>query len=362
MKASSQKQQKEGTKKKVNIVELRKIVAMSPLDMFLYTNTLDLDFYTDQILPNDSQERVILYTTILASICRLELPGFHRILLLAFSKNICLQEHFRLLVAKLFCKRFKDMWKQQNDMESFLANMEQLLTQSFNAEDAGEDDGNAIIKDILSILERSDNDMTICKKYIKQLKGNLQETLNKRLRENYEPYEIFPSIEDLVKPSDIAPTNPSATQQYLAKHMEFLKEDFLLPLRDCVKHIKRGGVLDGQLPDNFYVFENVFIVLNEQFLDANRHELLFVDVLGTQRDLEDSESTSISWELQEKLWKIKSGSLLCFTTSKEFDNLILATVTYTSQECLKEGFVSFANILCIAKVADHNFLYHFRLV
>ncbi|XP_058976341.1 NFX1-type zinc finger-containing protein 1-like [Musca domestica] len=345
LKASSSHTKKSGNanKKKCNIAELRKINALSPLDQFLYTHTMEYDFYSGQLQPNDSQEKVILYTSILAAICRLELPGFQKPLLQAFRDNICLQEHLRLLLAKLFCKRFKDMWKQPKDMEYLLENIELLFIQSCSSEtiNVGHDKEQDMLKDLLKILDKSDNDLAVCKKYKNRLKENLQALVDNAKSSETSTWEIYPTIDELL--NDASQCNGEdmtksllPVQQYLNRHMQFLKEDFLLPLRECVKYVKSSA---SQCPDNFHLFDDVFIVLNEQFLDANRHELLFVDILGSRRNLDDDGNTNIPWEVQEKLWKIKSGALLCFTTSRDFDNLILATVTYTSQDCLKEGYI-----------------------
>ncbi|XP_075151258.1 NFX1-type zinc finger-containing protein 1 [Haematobia irritans] len=339
IKASSQKLQ-QTKKKNVNIAELRKIAALSSLDLFLYTQTMENDFYSDQIQPNDSQERILLYTTCLAAICRLELPGFHKHLKQAIRRNTCLLDHYRLIVAKLFCQRFKDVWKHEKGMHNFLEDMELLLVQSFD-----EDDNNPIVKDILNILEKSDNTTAPCRLVRKRLTGRMKETLNKNSLKNEKPYDIYPSIEDLLSPpkdnsSELSISNGtiSDVHQYLHKHMKFLKEDFLAPLRDCAKFINTKAT-DYRKPENFHIFQDVFIVLNEQFLDANRHELIFVDILGRKRNTEENEMPQISWDMQEKLWKIKTGTLLCFTTTRDFDNLVLATVTYTSSDCLKEGYI-----------------------
>lgn len=316
---------------------------MSALDVFLYALTAEYDFYAGQIYLNDSQEKVILYTAALATICRLELPGFHKELLNSFSLNSNLHEQYRLLVAKLMCKRFKDMWLKEEEMLEFLNNMELLILQSYKLNNK-ENKSQVLIKDLLNIFDQSDNAAIKKKPFVLQLKDNLKQAL--KLNENkQEVMDIYPTLEDLKDQvlnnavADLAQSSTMASvQEYLNKHLSFLKQDFLLPLKDCVGLLKNKRNTT-ELPDNFYVYENVLIVLNEQFLDAYRHELIFVDVLGSRRNM-DTEDVQMPYQLQEKLRRIKSGALLCFTTSYNFDNLILATVTYTSHECMKEGFVS----------------------
>lgn len=316
---------------------------MTPLDIFLYALTVEYDFFTDQIYLNDSQEKVILYTAALASICRLELPGFHKHMLQNFARNSNLLEQYRLLVAKLMCKRFKDMWKKEDEMIEFLNNMELLILQCFKLH-RKEKKSSVLLKDILNILEQSDNTAVKKKKVVIQLKENLTQAL-KVCDDTDDTFDIFPTLEDIMKDQTLnncldfnQSSSQQSVQEYLSKHLRFLKQDFIMPLKDCVALLKnkRNTI---ELPDNFYVYDNVLIVLNEQFLDAYRHELVFVDVLGSRRNM-DTEDVQMPYQLQEKLRKIKSGALLCFSTSYSFDNLILATVTYTSHECMKEGFVS----------------------
>lgn len=319
---------------------------MSALDVFLYTLTVNYDFYSNQILLNDSQEKILLYTSALATICRLELPGFHKELLKSFLLNTSLHEHFRLVLAKLMSKKFKDMWQQEKEMLEFLSNLELLLVQSYKLH-TKEEKTDVLLKDILKILEQSNNTVASNKQEVIDLKENILQAL-KIPQQSDDIMDIFPTLEDLLSEPcangfDIQQNSlgQQSVQDYLQKHLNFLKQDFLLPLQTCVDSLKtKRNITD--LPDNFYVFDNVLIVLNEQFLDAYRHELVFVDILGSRRNL-DMEDVQMPYQLQEKLRKIKTGALLCFSTGTTFDNLILATVTYTSHECLKEGYVSIVN-------------------
>ena len=334
---------KNATKCKIKINDLRKMAQMSALDVFLYTLTVNYDFYTNQILLNDSQEKIFLYTNALGTICRLELPGFHKELLKSFLLNTNLQEHFRLALAKLMSKKFKDMWRKEKEMLEFLSNLELLLVQSYKLH-TKEEKSDVLLKDILKILEQSNNPAVSSKQEVIDLKENILQSL-KIPQQTDDVMDIFPTLEDLINEPcangfDLphSSTVEQSVQDYLQKHLNFLKQDFLLPLKECVDTLKTKRN-SPELPDNFYVFDNVLIVLNEQFLDAYRHELIFVDILGSRRNL-DMEDVQMPYQLQEKLRKIKTGALLCFSTGTSFENLILATVTYTSHECMKEGYVS----------------------
>ncbi|TMW39926.1 hypothetical protein DOY81_014995, partial [Sarcophaga bullata] len=266
----------------------------------------------------------------------------HKELLKSFLLNTNLQEHFRLALAKLMSKKFKDMWQQEKDMLEFLSNLELLLVQSYKLH-TKEEKSDVLLKDILKILEQSNNPVVSNKQEVIDLKDNILQSL-KIPQQTEDVMDIFPTLEDLIsEPSanglDLPHSSAAeqSVQDYLQKHLNFLKQDFLLPLKECVDSLKTKRN-STDLPDNFYVFDNVLIVLNEQFLDAYRHELVFVDILGSRRNL-DMEDVQMPYQLQEKLRKIKTGALLCFSTGPSFENLILATVTYTSHECMKEGYI-----------------------
>lgn len=144
---------------KVKIFVLRKMSTMNGIDMFLYARTNDTvpNFYKDQIALNDTQDRVLLYTHILAAIGKMALPGFQEELLESFVSNNILMEHFRLLTKKLFRKLYKELWSSHSkQMEEFLENVQTLLMQTFkmgllNAE------GVNLVKDLCKIVATSDN-------------------------------------------------------------------------------------------------------------------------------------------------------------------------------------------------------------
>lgn len=130
-------------------------------------------------------------------------------------------------------------------------------------------------------------------------------------------------------------TEKLKNSEYIAKQKRILREDFMIPLRDYVCKLKKFGTA----PYGPEIFEDVCIVLNADFINARRHEMLFVDVFGRQRPVDDDE-VNLMHKIKIKLSTIKTGSLLLLTTNRSFENLILATVTYTGGELLRLGYVS----------------------
>ena len=136
--------------------------------------------------------------------------------------------------------------------------------------------------------------------------------------------------------SDTAHTDASsAVQKFLHIHKEYLRAALIMPLQNCIRLIQETTD-SSSLPATLNLFNDVIIVLNENFLRAHRHEMLFIDMLGSQRDA----ASKPCKKLLSSLRKFKTGSLLCLSLSSEFDNIILAVVTYTDNDIITQGYVS----------------------
>uniref|UniRef100_A0A1B0G524 AAA+ ATPase domain-containing protein n=1 Tax=Glossina morsitans morsitans TaxID=37546 RepID=A0A1B0G524_GLOMM len=321
---------------------------MNGIDMFLYARTNDTvpNFYKDQIALNDTQDRVLLYTHILAAICKMALPGFQEELLESFVSNNILMEHFRLLTKKLFRKLYKELWSSHSkQMEEFLENVQTLLMQTFkigllNAE------GVNLVKDLCKIVATSDNpsisSMQISVDFNKNLTYILNE--NEAAIMNQPKREFYPTLEELLEP--YTPREPhdedftefKDVRDYIEKHMRWLREMFNDPLHRYIDEMKKDGS-NLKKKKSRHVYKDVSIILNEKYLEAHHHEFLFVDVLGSERPCNDK-TIKVPRSLYERLSHIKIGSLLCFSTNTEFDNLILATVIYTNEDCLWNGYLA----------------------
>lgn len=130
-----------------------------------------------------------------------------------------------------------------------------------------------------------------------------------------------------------------SSTQYINSQRLFLRQQFLLPLRELVRLIHRKRSLQNVMPLQI-AFQEVQIKLNMHFPNAHSSKLLFVDVLAAQRNSTSDQTVQCEKSLEEALLKIKTGSLFCFTTSYDFDNLILATVVGTDVKQIRRGYVS----------------------
>lgn len=334
-------------KSKIQIADLRRCATMSSIDLLLHILTLGYNFYSEQIYLNDSPEKVMLYTSVLTEVCRLEMPVFREDSLKPVAYDSNLQQQYCLLLAKLMCTRYKEMWLKQADMLQFIKNMEFLILKASKIY-RKEEKLNFLLKELLSILDRADNAEIAKKGFVILLKANISQALIS-FGSTEDDIDIYPTLDDLNKQqlssaNDMPYTSRQTEQEYVAKHLRNLKEEFFFPLKDHFDLLK-NRTDTTQMPDNIFVFDDVLIMLNEKYLDAYRHELIFVDLLGTTRDM-DVDEVVIPYPKYEAMKKIKTGSLLCFSSSLNFENLILATVTYTSFDCIREGFVSINFFSC----------------
>uniref|UniRef100_A0A1B0AIV6 Uncharacterized protein n=1 Tax=Glossina pallidipes TaxID=7398 RepID=A0A1B0AIV6_GLOPL len=324
---------------------------MNGIDMFLYARINDTvpNFYTDQIALNDSQERVLLYTHILAVICKLALPGFQEELLENFVSNNILMEHFRLLIKKLFTKFHKELWSSlSKKMEEFLENVQTLLMQTFKI-GLLNTEGVNLVKDLYMTVVTSDNPSITSRQISVDFIKNLTYILIEAVIMNQPKHEFYPTLEELLEPyiyRKKKPYNEEFTKfkdvrDYIEKHMRWLRELFNDPLHRYIYEMKKG-VNKKKMRRRLY--NDVSIILNEKYLEAHHHEVFFVDVLGSERPC-NGKTIKVPRSLYDQLSHIKIGSLLCFSTNAEFDNLILATVIYTNEDCLWNGYVNTINEL-----------------
>lgn len=147
--------------------------------------------------------------------------------------------------------------------------------------------------------------------------------------------EIFSNNDAEIEKSLLTKSYENTTE-YITAQKHLLREDFMISLRDCLKSIKETKKC---YPPTTLLFEDVYIILNEEFLEANLNQLIFVDILGSQRTTDDNQQ-KISKEINSWLRNLKTGSLLCFSTNFDFDNLVLATVAHNETSKKMSGYVS----------------------
>ncbi|XP_054725604.1 NFX1-type zinc finger-containing protein 1 [Anastrepha obliqua] len=346
--------------KKLTTAEMRKALKMDSLDVFLFVKTSECDFFVGQISASDGLERVILYLRIWNIICNLEIPGFQNELLLNFTKNEAFLEQLRVLGTKLFRKSYRKIWKNEIEMDEILNAIKSLLGRVHN--------GQFVTTKILHVtmhlkelIKDSDNKDIVQRSPCQELLFELERisaSKHDQLEEKLIETEIYPSLDELFTNSDASTksmisTNSENVAEYLTRQKQILREDFMIPLREYVCKLRDSESL-STMPHRPVLFADVFIVLNTDFINAKRHEILFIDVLGKQRSI----NSKLPRKLKANIIEIKTGSLLLLTTSISFENLILATVTYTDKELLDLGYIGIEIVrqYNIGTVYDRPFL------
>ncbi|XP_050316942.1 NFX1-type zinc finger-containing protein 1 [Bactrocera neohumeralis] len=343
---------KEADVKKMTTAEMRKAIHLEPLDVFLFIITNERDFFVDQISTSDGLERVILYLRIWCKICELELPGFQKELLQYFVNNEIFLEQLRVLSAKLFQKKFKMIWKNVEEVEEIIYAIRFLIVRLHKWQ-LITTKTSYVIEHIKKLIEDSDNPDMVQRQLSQQLKFDLDRVSKEKCKQLNENANIYPTLNELFEGNGedcnqiinaLKITKKLEVSEYIAKQKRILREDFMIPLRDYACKLKEFGIP----PHGPEIYEDVCIVLNADFINAKRHEMLFVDVFGRKRQLKEKRKKGenvISLTHQEKklarekLSAIKTGSLLLLTTNRSFENLILATVTYTDRELINLGYL-----------------------
>lgn len=334
---------------KITIEALEEIINLQPLGMFLYLTTeTKPDFFVDQIGPNDDMERVLIYTRILVILCDLQLPGFHYDMLNKVASCTPLLEHYVEIVRKLCTKSFRTMWSDLERVDNIICYMQTLLLQ---AQQAGvmDKNGMTILLRILMYLKDNKNPLIAERPVCIQFLQGLNDIFGVDHSNPNLSSEIYPSLEELKlwikKKCDAHFQLPRPislyknTTQYINSQRLFLRQQFLKPLRDLVRILHEKRNLKDIKPLQV-AFENVQIKLNRNFEDAHNSKLLFIDLLAGQRLSSGGKKVKIDKLDVESLLKLKHGSLLCLSTSYDFHNIILATVTSIDKKEQSRGYIA----------------------
>lgn len=154
--------------------------------------------------------------------------------------------------------------------------------------------------------------------------------------------EIYPTLEELVstEPVDIKPNivegkYPSVTH-YLDVHLSLLREDFICPLREgIIQFLSQAKDGSYKSNNNIKVYPKVQILTKCAATSSRGHkgEFLMVDLDPEKNDARQRENFSNFSK------KLMYGSLVVFTTSIEFKDMILAVVSNRDTDLLNQGFI-----------------------
>ncbi|XP_004523170.1 NFX1-type zinc finger-containing protein 1 [Ceratitis capitata] len=328
--------------RKLTTADMRKSLDMEPLDTFLFLITNESNFFVDQITVSDGLDRIILYLRIWSRICKLELPGFQNDLLIYLAKHKVFMEQLRVVATKLFRKKFNSLWKDDAVINEILSAMNSLIRRLHKSQLLTSKVVH-VIRQIKKLIEDSDNTNIVQRLECDHLVLVLNRVIRGEKTELKENTKIYPSPEELSANAkeytesvkSVQPSDNMDVLEYITLQKEILREDFMIPLREFVIKLK------DQLPmaHGPEIYEDVCIVLNKDFVNVKRHEMMFIDVLGKERPVNGNDVV-VSRQIKANLSAIKTGALLLLTTNRNFENLILATVTYTDGELLGLGYIS----------------------
>lgn len=232
---------------------------------------------------------------------------------------------------------------------------------------------NGFVKNILGMIDENKNESL----NLNQLKVDFEQLRSDPVSaENdtedfliYRQMDIYPSLDELkekqklpdyVKPN-VVKGKFNSVAHYLDVHLALLREDFISPLRDGITNIieQVNADPDAILKSNFNVrlYQNVRILIKSRdtFSKSNfKNEYLMVDLEAKTRDSQPLDS--INNNKYSK--KLMYGSLLCFSTSAKFEDLIIAVVSNRDVDLLNQGFIQIEIIRTynIVSVFDCDFI------
>lgn len=219
---------------------------------------------------------------------------------------------------------------------------------------------NGFVKNILAIMDGNKNDNL----NVNQFQSNFQQLLKKSqangenaAEPTYETYydmNIHPTLDELKqKQNDYVAPNIidgrfDSVEHYLNTQLALLREDFIGPLRTGIGKLIEEAKADPDAKPksnlNVRVVPDVRIVIKGRDEKSNfKNDHLMVDLLAAQRSdhvIDDSGNYSEPHINSNKYAKrLMYGSLLCFTTSTAFDDLIIAIVSNRDTELIGMGYV-----------------------
>lgn len=163
--------------------------------------------------------------------------------------------------------------------------------------------------------------------------------------------DIVPSLDELketepvfLKPNIEKGQYPSIAE-YLDVQLALLREDFISPLRDGIVEF-RAGAVRGKFKSNSNIkYYPKVRILSKQRANTRSHkgEYLMIDLEPDARDRGDSsfsrQPDNAGGFVYSK--KLMYGSLVFFTQTHDFDDLILAVVSNRDTEMLNQGYVRY---------------------
>ncbi|KAH8311185.1 hypothetical protein KR044_004691 [Drosophila immigrans] len=317
-------------------VDLLNALKMQPLEMFFYFMTDGRDLFENQYRARDSQKRLLQYVEVVTRLCQMELGGYDEELLTGFANQTALLNEVKIFAMKLFAPSSKGNLDAESEL--LLRSIKWLLIRAHKVGVLGKL-GYELIEHFKTQLARCQLpqllEHPLCLEFAQELAV--------LPTENNLKYEIYPKLDELQRSDPdrgglakvAATSRPNDAAGYIRWQRELLREDFAQPLRDFVKGLRDMGNV-ASLVEHHVVWPDTRLILNTEFADVEKNKLIFVDICPESRSKRSKSDVKLHIKL---LQNFKNGALLCFTTSYDFENLVLANVHHTSVEAMKEGYL-----------------------
>ncbi|XP_065087861.1 NFX1-type zinc finger-containing protein 1 [Ochlerotatus camptorhynchus] len=159
---------------------------------------------------------------------------------------------------------------------------------------------------------------------------------------------IYPTLEELqgsasnLKPNIVSGKFPSV-DHYLEVHLSLLKEDFMTPLRDGIQgliaHSKSSTPDKPYCGDNIRVHQCVKLLLPGSVNRRSAKEELVIVDLDPEGRVTGGKSMRFSKWGQQNSKRLMHGSMVCFTSGTQFDDLIVAIISHRDSDQLSNGYI-----------------------
>lgn len=331
-----------------------------PLNVFLEVSQTDSG-YLEGFRKSSNDDFLIGMLKILANLCETPLEQFKLEYLSTFVSSTLFLDAVKSLMKKIFLetknKTKKTIGYQISPLEmstKLLVILKSIFSMNL---------WNGQMQSLLGVLQEKLTSTGTKFSDFKVEVEKLNSLIEKQSPKNaYE--EFYPSLEELtnkrelnIKPN-IVNGDYQTVENYVDIHINLLKEDFLIPLRELITDLKKHESLDSVSSNK--VYKNVKIMLNDCTSTKNKKgELILVDFKAGERNESPSHGNQESTWVNPK--KLMYGSLLVFAKDLKFDSFFLAVISNREIESIQKGYVSLKDLVLGFEDLQNFFFLRYKL-
>ncbi|XP_055377794.1 NFX1-type zinc finger-containing protein 1 isoform X2 [Condylostylus longicornis] len=333
------------------------ISELTPLNVFLEVTQNDCGFF-QCFKENVTNEFIILMIKVMAKLCEQPLEEYKNDFLKTFIESENFLKSLEGVLQGLF-----DNTIVKNKKSIFQINVQELTEEIIlickNISLAGIANNviKNFVKNLLEKLNKAGNKFSWSKQKLVDIDRVLNSAPNV-IRSK----EIYPSLEELNQTGEINCLKPNITEgkyssvlHYLDVHLSLLREDFISPLRDLIQELRASQNLE-EIPST-KIYKKVRLLATDSVYSKNRKgEMILVDLKADQRNGSNiNTSPEPTWVNPKKLM---FGSLLCFATNLEFNNILLAVVSNRDVDMILKGYIQIEiiKIYDVSKIFETDFI------